>query len=234
MAVAKDAVSRIGTGIGQVAGDGSWTHTPSGTPRAVLVFVNVGTHTAGGVTGVTYGGTTMTQVSGSPVHHAVAEVLRSTAWVLLSSVPTGAQSVAVDNNLDDDWSGFCVTVTSGGNDCGVVDSDGTINSGSVADPSITLALTGETCFCAIAPASGQNAVTGIAPLSGWTADFEDDLGGQVTALYTYDTISTADVTAGWTQTAEDAVAMAVAIAEVSGAATPWAPGPSMSLMGVGR
>jgi hypothetical protein len=224
MAIAKDAVSRVGNGTsGSGGGDASWTHTPVGTPRGVLVWVlysNTLSH-ADFVTGVTYGGVSMTEVAGSPNVKTVTESMSAHCFFLGSSIPTGAQTVAVDVTDTNNYAAFALTVTAAA-DTEVVDSDGTINSDSIADPSVTLSLGGRSCFAAIGFSSGQNAVTGITPLTGWTGDLEDDLGGQTMGLYTYNTVGTTDVTAGWTQTAEDAVAMAVAIAEVSG-------GPSTSV-----
>jgi hypothetical protein len=45
----------------------------------------------------------------------------------------------------------------------------------------------------------------------------------------YDTVASTDVTSGWTQTAEDAIAVTLAVAEVPAAACSL----SIALMGVG-
>lgn len=218
MTVAYDAFSSIAQGTG----DRNWNHTPVGTPRGVIVFVLLGTNSLGAdaVVGVTYGGSAMTEVSGSPVVKTTTEAMQVHCFVLLSSIPTGVQAVAVDVNagLSEPWQAGAITVTAGA-DTEVIDSDGTINSSTSTDPSVTLSLGGRTCFCAIGFSSGQNAVTGITPLTGWTSRLEDDFGGQTDAVYTYDTVSTADVTAGWTQASEDAVAIAIAISEVAGGTT---------------
>lgn len=74
----------------------SWTHTPSGTPKGVAVIV-IGTNTStDSVTGITYGGVAMTEISGSPrIHSAGADDSVISIFLLGSSVPTGAQTVEV-------------------------------------------------------------------------------------------------------------------------------------------
>ncbi len=73
----------------------SYTHTPSGTPRGVLIFVYTLLQTADVVTGVTYGGVSVTAVSGGSATDTATEPGRVTAYFLGSSVPTGAQTVSV-------------------------------------------------------------------------------------------------------------------------------------------
>lgn len=237
MAVAFDAFSRPGTGTG-VTGDQSWTHTPTGTPAGAYVWVLWGASIAttdDHVVGVTYGGVSMTEVTGSPIIKTTAETMQVHCFALESSVSSGAQTVAVD--VDGETTAFscgCITVTTSANAPEQIDVDATINSASLADPSVTLSLGGRTCFCAIGFVSGQNAATGITPLSGWTSQSEEDTGGQTMGFYTYDTVSTADVTAGWTQTAEDAVAIALAISEVVGGGGGGAAGPLIGGKLVGR
>lgn len=216
MAIARDAFSRPGTGTG-VTGDQSWTHTPTGTPAGAYVWVLYGASSPANdhIVGVTYGGVAMTEVTGSPVVKTATEAMQAHLFALESSVPSGAQTVAIDTDESiAPYSAGCLTVTTAANDPEQIDVDATINSNSVADPSVTLSLGGRTCLCAIGFVSGQNATSGITPLTGWTAESEEDSGGQVYGIYTYDTIDSADVTAGWTQTAEDAVAIAIAISEV--------------------
>lgn len=213
MAVAYDASSSSSQTVSNV--NASWTHTPTGTPRGALVLV-YSTQGADMVTGVTYGGVAMTEISGSPNVKAASESMSVYAYFLGSGIPTGAQTVQVSVNGDgfSAYRASAFTVTANGN-TEVVDSDGTINSDSVANPSVTLSLTGRTCWCAIGFMSGQGAVTGVTELSNWTATNENDFGALVGGAYRYNTVSTADVTAGWTQTADDAAAVAVAIAEVA-------------------
>lgn len=206
MTVAYDAFS---SGIG--ANTYSFTHTPVGTPRAVIVYTTTGG--AGDVTGVTYGGVAMTQMTGSPNNLSGAEAGNVTGWFLGASIPTGAQSVSVTSGAATKIA-YCNTLT-GAADTEIVDVDATINSTSQADPSVTLSLGGRTCFASICLYSGHDAATSVTPFSGWTSRNETDVGAQILAYYTYDTVGTTDVTSGWTQTADDALAITAAISEIS-------------------
>lgn len=87
MAVAYDAISESLTN-----GDAnpSWTHTPSGTPSAVVVFI--AKSRPQNVTGVTYGGVAMTLL-GEEVFGTSQSKLQ--IWGLATSVPSGAQTVAI-------------------------------------------------------------------------------------------------------------------------------------------
>jgi hypothetical protein len=214
MAVAFDAFSNGTAGTGDI----SWTHTPVGTPRGVIVIV-LGVSGTDGVSGVTYGGSAMTEVTGSPNLKASTELAGVYVYFLGTSIPTGAQTVAMTSANVHLKSISAITLTADA-DTEVVDSDATINSDSAADPSVTLSLGGRTAFAAIGLVSGQDAVTGITPLTDWTSRLEQDAGAVTVGHYTYDTIGSTDVTAGWTQTAEDATAIALAVSEVAGGGDP--------------
>ncbi|MCB9610512.1 MAG: hypothetical protein H6716_28240, partial [Polyangiaceae bacterium] len=105
MAAVYDAVSD---------GTTSWTHTPTGTPRGVIVFV-CHYYASSSVT-VTYGGIPMNEVA----------LYRSGSWLaaaffLGSGIPTGAQTVAVTTPATY-VKGVAVTVTAD-RDTVVADSD---------------------------------------------------------------------------------------------------------------
>lgn len=209
MAVAKDAVSRFtGTGTGTL----SWTHTPVGTPRGVVVgtVCNEGVNQ---ISSVTYGGVACAGDSTSRAVKATAEDGEVRLFTLGASVPTGAQTVEVLVSGAAAKTAFCVTVTAA-DDVEVVDVDNSINSDSQSNPSGTLSLGGRSSFVVQVFFSGQDTLGGITPLSGWTADYEVDFGAQTGGWYSYNTVGTSDVTFGWTQTAEDALCVAVAIGEV--------------------
>lgn len=196
----------------------SWTHTPVGTPRGVIVWV-VGVAATDQITSVDYGGLTLTQLTGSPVIVGAGESLNAHGFYALASIPTGAVTVTVDKSTGTNpYVGLCLTVTAG-NDTQIDDFDLTISSAAIADPSVTLSTGGATGLAAIGFASGQNDPTGITPLSGWTARHEVDYGSLTAGLYTYDTIGSSDVTAGWTQASDDACAIAIFISEVAGGAS---------------
>ena len=96
-AVAHDAASESHTGTTGNASAASftWTHTPVGTPRGVLVFVYTISATDT-VTSVTYGGTAMTRITGGAAVDTAGEPGRVDTFFLGASIPTGAQSVVVN------------------------------------------------------------------------------------------------------------------------------------------
>ncbi len=210
--IAFDAVSSAAIGTVDI----SYTHTPVGTPAGVFVYVVQAGTSTDQVASVTYGGDAMTEVSVSPVTQAGGEISVVYTYFLGTSIPTGAQTVFVDVTNSTNKSSSCVTVTAAA-DCEIVDVDGSINSDAAADPSATLSLGGRSCFAILGFHSGQNAPTGTTPFANWNSRFEDDFGTRTCGTYTYDIVSTTDVTMGWTQTSEDAQCIGVAIAEVAGA-----------------
>ena len=197
----------------------SWTHTPVGTPRAALIFCTAD-NGVDEISTVTYGGTAATELSGSPNLLTTGETGQVSAFFLGASIPTGAQTVvctasATTNNKV----GTAITLT-GGADTETIDIDATVNGANVTNPSVTLSLSSRTAFAALGYYSGHVA-TATAPLSGWTARSEVDGAAESIGVYSYDTVSTSDVTAGWTQTDNDAVMIAVAVSEVvAGGVTP--------------
>jgi hypothetical protein len=211
MAVAYDAFSSASD-----AGGGanlSWTHTPVGTPAGILVWIVMTGYTPSGTNAVscTYGGVDM----GSPVAEAIkatGEVGSVVFYFLNTGIPTGAQTVTFDPVASAVKFGGAISLT-GAADLEVVDSDATINTDSGTNPSVTLSLGSRTSFAAIGFFSGIGVDTGITPLTSWTSRAEHDFGASTAGVYTYDTIGTSDVTAGWTQAADDAIAVAVAVSE---------------------
>ncbi len=217
MAVAFDAFTDDGvSGTGNL----SWTHTPVGTPRAILVSIAQYVTGADEVSGVTYGGVAMSRVAVNL--KATGQPGGGYVYILGSNIPTGAQTVSVTVSASTATRRGTSMSLTGAADTETVDSDTTINSDSLENPSVTLSHAGRTCFDAIVFMSGQNDVSLISPLANWTARLEVDAGPRTLGFYTFDTISASDATAGWTQTAQDAVMVALAVSEVVAAAgNPW-------------
>lgn len=207
MTIAFDAESRFtGTGTGNL----SWTHA-GGTVAGVIVGV-VYPSGANQVSAVTYGGVTVPLLAVSS--KTAAEAGSARLYFLGSGLPSGNQTVAVTVSGSASKTAFCMTVTAAGA-VDVVAVNASINSGSQSNPSVTLALGGRTSWCAILLKSGQDALSGISPSSGWSGGFEVDFGNDTGGIYKYDTVGSSDVTAGWTQTADDANAVAIALAEAN-------------------
>lgn len=118
MAVAFDAVSESHTGTTGSTSEASysWTHTPAGTPKGVVVFTFTSTSSVDAHNAVTYGGVAMTAVPGGFAQDTATEVGSTKAWFLGASIPTGAQTVAVTrNNNAVVCYAIAVTATAGGN-----------------------------------------------------------------------------------------------------------------------
>jgi hypothetical protein len=206
MAVAFDAA----TASGEQLDDFSFNHTPVGTPRGVLVML-FASETGDQVTGITYGGVTMTEVPLSPA--LPAGEVSSYAYFLGASIPTGLQAVAVNMVSDAaEWSAVCITVTAS-NDTEVHDTSRSITTAD--DPSVVLTITKES-FCAGVLGSGHLSV----PSAGTdttiiaTTDFGVATGG----VSRKTTNATADFTYGFVTPGSDDVALlAVAITEIAAA-----------------
>lgn len=209
MAIAFDKFTDLGNGTGNI----SATHTPVGTPRGVIVHVT-STGASDEVSGVTYGGTAMTEVTGSPVVLGGGEDGNVSSWFLGASIPTGAQTVTVTVSGATNKAAYCITYTAS-DDTEVVDTSST-SSTSAANPSFTVSLGGRSCAVSEIWYSGMGDPTNVTPLTGWTSRAEFDFGSDIGGIYTYDTIGTSDVTAGYTSGADDVVILATAIAEVVG------------------
>lgn len=209
MAVAFDAFSASSAGTGNL----SWTHTPVGTPRVIIVFIIQNTATDD-ISTVTYGGTSMVEVTGSPHEKTSGEAGVVYCYTLLSSVPTGAQTVlaTVAGATTKVAGAISLTASANGE---IVDIGTSISSNSLANPSETLTLGGKTSFAAIGFFSGHGAASGISPLANWTDRLEHDYGSKMAGIYTYDTIGSTNVTSGWTQTADDALAISIAVSEAA-------------------
>lgn len=211
MAVAFDVFTAFTAGTGSLGG----THTPVGTPKGVLVHVlcDAGSDQ---VTTVTYGGVNVPEAAGSPNVLSGGEGGSVYTYFLGSGIPTGAQTVAVSVSGAANKQAVCFTYTAD-TDTEIVDIDATINSTSLANPSVTLSLASRIAACSLVFFSGQNDIFSSTQLSGWTNRLEVDVGTESAGVYSYDTVASADVTAGWTQTAEDAAMIALAVSEVAAA-----------------
>lgn len=210
-AVAFDAFTSSTGGTG----DYSYDHVPVGTVKGVIVHVIVN-GLAVGISGVTADGAALTEVAESPVTNSTGELGSCHTFFLGSSVPAGTLTIAVDATLGTEVSvSGCVTLTADGDtsvvDTGIVLSDGQSN------PSVTLALGGVSSFCMIGAWSGLGNLS-MSPTTGWTERFEHDFGNQNGLIYTYDTVGTSDVAAGYTAGADDVAMHAIAVRDNAAAA----------------
>jgi hypothetical protein len=211
MAVARDVLTQ------NTAGAASFTHTPVGTPRGITVLI-VSTAATDTVTGVTYGGTAMSQPEGSPVVSTSAEGGACHAFTLGESgetVPTGAQTVAITGT---GTLRVIVQSATAGNHCDFV--VGTFEQLAVSgDQTVTLATGGRESAVTIVAWSEAGTVGGVNPLANWTAAAggEADEGSESTYRYSFDTVGTSDVSAGVNVPSSAGLAfIVVAIVEAAG------------------
>lgn len=218
MAVAHDASSESHTGTtGSVSeASYSWTHTPAGTPKGILLFTMVHGNATAIYGDVTYGGVTLTQVPGAAAADSGGgEGGETRAWFLGSSVPTGAQTVVVNrtNNAVPMYS-VAVSVTAVGDTdtAGVtlIQEDGTLAEVSVDDGSPG---TNSVRYGAIMsglsapPAAGANS----------TVLQTIDFGVRVSSLIQETTAGQGSRSVGWADgTTDDRAAVLLAIVEIAG------------------
>ena len=208
-AVQYDNYAELGS---TTTGDFNFDITPVGTARGVLVYVI--TNVEGDeITSVTADGTSMTEVTDSPTLNTAGEDGGAHCFFLGSSIPAGTLTIAVttSGSTTTKYAG-AVTLTAS-QDTSVVDTNNLI-SNNTATTSVTLSLGSVSSFCMIGFWTGLNAPGNYAPLTGWTSRNETDFGNQCGGIYTYDTVDTADVTAGYSNSGGDDVALhAIAVRE---------------------
>lgn len=189
----------------------SFTHTPVGVPRAVIVFIIQFGHESNQVSAVTYGGESLSRTAWHG--KATGEKSSVNAWFLGSGIPVGAQTVVVTETGGSPKMVGCVTLTAL-TDTIVQDFDITISADSVTNPTAILARGAVVCYSVEGFMSGTSGVGGCTPYAGWSQLQEHDFGTQVGAIYHHNTPDTGNLTMGWTQTNEDAVAIGVAVTEI--------------------
>lgn len=187
MAVVHDAASRSHADdvTGSIAVETfSWTHTPVGTPKGVVVTVE---HNSSGdqVGQVYYGGVQLIRVVTSV--RTVTESSRVYIYFLGTGVPTGARTVSVEHTGTASTQAQCFTVTAGAGMDTVVDAHaGNNDLGIIANPSITVThtgtLTGWAGFCAHGYGGATPVSTGLQ--SGEVYRYGFDPGAAVAMVYT--------------------------------------------------
>lgn len=222
MTIAFDAASEAGE-FTAATDPKTWTHTPSGTPRGVIVFAQNTGVTSDWINGtVSYGGVTMTRVpTNGWATDSAAEVASIYAYFLGSGIPTGAQTVSIDHNngiFGTKWA-CCITVT-GSADTEVVAS-GKVEA-DTANPSIALDSGARTAVKLFNLFSGQDAIASITNPAGITrlyaAKYASEIRSRVVGYRT--TPGTGSETVSQTATSDDVAMIGVAVAEVVVVTTP--------------
>lgn len=224
MTIAYDAESSHPTGG---TGELSWSHVPTGTPKAIFVRLYQFANSTDQVTGVTYGGVTMTRVDDA--FNTTGEAFAVYLYFLGSSIPTGTQTIVVSVNATGSTKQAVADSWTAATNTEIIDFGAEIAESSDG-PSIALEFGGRTCAVMLFGISGEDTVDQTAGASGWTYS-EADAGTTIMITARYNTIGSTDVTATWTQSANDIAAIAAAFSEVTGSKTITASGSSYTLTG---
>lgn len=214
MAVGYDATSVATQGTGNL----SFTHTPSGTPRGVVVLVSQGGTITDEVSGVTYGGVAMARIQF--VTRTSADIPEAVyIYFLGAGVPTGAQTVVVTVSGATLKQAVAATQTAGA-DCEVDTSAGV--TGLLTNPSIVLATTAGMTTAVYGVAHISEAAALVSVAAGCTEIHESNGTGanDVNSMLRLTALGTGgNQTVGWTYNNDQIAAAAVAVREAV------APGP---------
>ncbi len=193
----------------------TWTHTPVGTPRAIVVMTSHGVTATHHVLSCTYGGVSMTLVTSATDTANEPGAVR--LFFLGASIPTAAQTVScdLDSATADDihFVSMSFTATS---DTEVVTSD--VDQENQANPSTTLAFGGRRSISTMIFYSGAISPPGTTACSGSSActlshTMDQGAFGDSTAYQT--TAGTTDEVMGWTQASDDVAVAYAAISEIA-------------------
>lgn len=167
---------------------------------------------------VSYGGVNMPRFNRAA--DSSGEAMSSYGFFLGANVPQGDQNCVVTYNASNSTAivHFIIEL-SGAADLAVLDSD--IQEGDAADPSVTPDKGGVSAYAFGILMSGQNDITGSAPVSG-LAEIEDNDFTNQTLLIGRETSgpSTSNQAVGWTATIEDVALIGVVIRELPASRLP--------------
>lgn len=189
--------------------------------KGILAFVVQALGGVDEVTGLALndGSTTALVEVGSPAIISTGDTGAVYAYFLGSGLPAAGTYTLTATVSGSSNKRMGVYMLEGAADLEVVDFDDTLHAGAQTNPSRTLSLGGRTSFCALGGFMGGGATGDYTPLTDWdgtTNGFEQDQATNGTAVYSYNTIGSTDVTAGWTQASDEAAMVAVAVSEVVG------------------
>lgn len=172
-----DSESHTGTTGSTSEASFSWSHSGGASPKGVLVFTFVNGSSSDLATSVTYGGSSLTAVSGGRAVDTATEPGDCKAWFLGSSVPTGTQTVVVNRtNNSVEMYAVAITVNAG------IDTEATgvvlvQEDNSLSEQSVTDGSPGSNSLRYSGVYYGRNAVPGIGANSTGLQDI--DFGNQV-------------------------------------------------------
>jgi hypothetical protein len=219
MAVAFDAATENAA----AADPQNFTHTPSGTPRGVLVYISHNTVGSDIVNGVTYGGVAMTEAGFAD--DDTGELGACQVWFLGSSIPTGAQTVSIDRteSTTSVWA-VAITVTAAA-DTEIIDTDTTQQGdANIANPAVTMNHGARSALAFFGGMNGVNAPGSITDAAGQTRIHDHDFGATSGVVSRKNSAGTGDTTMGFTIATNSLAMIGVSVAEVAGSGVTVEPG----------
>lgn len=204
----------------------TFTHTPVGTPKGVVVTIGQGGSSLDQIDGpVTYGGVAMARVNTAS---DPTEGGRAYLYFLGSAIPTGAQTVSIGHTAGSGTKkAACLTVTAAADTeigvSGILETD-------QSNPQIALDTVAVSSLRANVIFSGLGGFVDLTAVASTTPYAGEDFGANITRASYQDTASTGSFSIGWTGASDDVAMVAAAVQEVSGVVTI---GSRMALMGVG-
>lgn len=204
--IAHDAATEQAATIGST----QFNHTPSGTPKGVLVYIfHVGGLTA--TYDVTYGGVPLTRI-GYGAFSGGTNAVRAIAYFLGSNVPPGTQEVSVTEKFGGERPAHivCVTVTANSDQIRVAD---VVEAGapSTANPQVTLGSGSQSALRYVGVMSGLSSPSDLTPLSGQSVVHTHDFGSTSSRVDRRSGSDTGSVTVGYTAAAANYAVVGVAL-----------------------
>lgn len=218
MTVARDAVLESATFT--TTTPHTFTFTPVGTPRGIVLFV-VYPAAADLITGtVSYGGVTMTRIPTNGHASVTTEAGSVVGYTLGASIPTGAQTVSIGHDGSATVKiAFVASMTAATDTEVAVSGKAQIESG--VDPQTALNAGADSALRYCGLFSGEAAISGVLILAGMetlVAGTTHDFGISVAAIGQESTASTGSFTIGFTTAGSESHALiGVAIKESGGA-----------------
>jgi hypothetical protein len=203
------------TSLNSSAVNPSFSHTAAHVPKVALVTAVNGGLSASSVliVGITFGGVNMTKQSVSV--DTAGEPGSAEIWSLTSTQATmssGANTVAMTKASTLSFQYVCMTVTADGNITVSSTHRGAENANS-STPSVSIAKAGALRWAFGAKYDGTGSTAASTVVAGTVNVDNFDFGAITGMTGRESTAGTADVTFGWTQTADDWALVAVTVQE---------------------
>lgn len=226
MAVAFDAATesaRTGT-----TDPHTFTHTPTGTPRGVILTAVNGNASTDFITSVTYGGVAMGEVLQAT--DTVTEPGNAQIWFLGSSIPTGQQTVSIDltSATTTDIHFVCITVTASADT--YVHTSGRVQE-NAANPSVTLDPGARTSMAFAALYGGGASPASFTPNGNCTAVHDHDLGAFYSSVIRQTTAASGSFAIGGTAASDDVAFVACTVTEKASPTVSPTAGPATAAPG---